>query len=151
MLNSLLDTRQVRGAARRRAAQPHEAEFRILKRNLLAGEGCVSQCRGVAQIRAGELPETNVSPTNRAIDASQILKMANTRHQVPCLSHALMAACRSFLQDLFDPYRPELHYMRGPGPKWRAKHGSPQQRATPDMSPFGSSGECRATGPCACH
>ena len=23
---------------------------------------------------------------------------------------------------LFDPYRPEQHYMRGPGPKWRAKH-----------------------------
>ena len=22
---------------------------------------------------------------------------------------------------LFDPYRPELHYMRGPVPKWRAK------------------------------
>ena len=21
----------------------------------------------------------------------------------------------------FDPYRPELHYMRGPGPKWHAK------------------------------
>jgi hypothetical protein len=21
-----------------------------------------------------------------------------------------------------DPYRPERHYMRGPGPKWRAKH-----------------------------
>ena len=21
-----------------------------------------------------------------------------------------------------DPYRPELHYMRGPGPKWRQKH-----------------------------
>jgi hypothetical protein len=21
-----------------------------------------------------------------------------------------------------DCYRPELHYMRGPGPKWRAKH-----------------------------
>jgi hypothetical protein len=20
------------------------------------------------------------------------------------------------------PYRPELHYMRGPGPKWQAKH-----------------------------
>lgn len=20
-----------------------------------------------------------------------------------------------------NPYRPELHYMRGPGPKWRAK------------------------------
>ena len=23
---------------------------------------------------------------------------------------------------LFDTYRPELHYMRGPGPKWHAKH-----------------------------
>ena len=21
-----------------------------------------------------------------------------------------------------NPYRPELHYMRGPGPKWRARH-----------------------------
>ena len=24
--------------------------------------------------------------------------------------------------DVRDCYRPELHYMRGPGPKWRAKH-----------------------------
>jgi hypothetical protein len=24
---------------------------------------------------------------------------------------------------LFHPYRPELHYMRGSGPKWREKHG----------------------------
>jgi hypothetical protein len=23
----------------------------------------------------------------------------------------------------FDSYRPELYYMRGPGPKWREKHG----------------------------
>jgi hypothetical protein len=27
-----------------------------------------------------------------------------------------------FLARAFDPYRPELHYMRGPGPAWRAKH-----------------------------
>ena len=26
--------------------------------------------------------------------------------------------------DVRDSYRPELHYMRGPGPKWRAKHQS---------------------------
>jgi hypothetical protein len=26
-------------------------------------------------------------------------------------------------RDLFDGYRPELHYMRGPGPAWRKKHG----------------------------
>jgi hypothetical protein len=23
---------------------------------------------------------------------------------------------------MVDPYRPELYYMRGPGPKWREKH-----------------------------
>ena len=27
------------------------------------------------------------------------------------------------LRRLFHPYRPEFHYMRGPGPKWREKHG----------------------------
>jgi hypothetical protein len=26
------------------------------------------------------------------------------------------------LTSLFDGYRPERHYMRGPGPRWRAKH-----------------------------
>jgi hypothetical protein len=29
---------------------------------------------------------------------------------------------RQFKSGLFDPYRPELHYMRGPGLKWREKH-----------------------------
>ena len=28
-----------------------------------------------------------------------------------------------FVATAFNPYRPELHYMRGPGPAWRAKHG----------------------------
>jgi hypothetical protein len=28
------------------------------------------------------------------------------------------------LKDLSDPYRLELHYVRGPGPKWQAKHDS---------------------------
>ena len=32
------------------------------------------------------------------------------------------ARLRSIIAALTDPYRPELHYMRGPGPKWRAKH-----------------------------
>ena len=31
---------------------------------------------------------------------------------------------RQFVARAFNPYRPELHYMRGPGPAWRAKHGS---------------------------
>jgi hypothetical protein len=28
----------------------------------------------------------------------------------------------NLIMDVRDSYRPELHYMRGPGPKWRAKH-----------------------------
>jgi len=32
---------------------------------------------------------------------------------------------RIFSGPLVDSYRPELHYMRGPGPKWRAKHQPP--------------------------
>jgi hypothetical protein len=34
----------------------------------------------------------------------------------------LKAFWRQFYARAFDPYRPELHYMRGPGPAWRAKH-----------------------------
>lgn len=30
---------------------------------------------------------------------------------------------KRFFATVFNPYRPELHYMRGPGPAWRAKHG----------------------------
>jgi hypothetical protein len=33
----------------------------------------------------------------------------------------------SLARALFDPYRPELHYMRGPGPKWHAKYDRPRQ------------------------
>jgi hypothetical protein len=29
---------------------------------------------------------------------------------------------------LFDTYHPELHYMRGPGPKWREKHPGAESR-----------------------
>jgi hypothetical protein len=34
----------------------------------------------------------------------------------------LVATWRGAWQDILDPYRPERHYMRGPGPKWRARH-----------------------------
>jgi len=43
-----------------------------------------------------------------------------------CLD-AIAAACAEValaFKALFDPYRPERHYMRGPGPKWRAKHSA---------------------------
>jgi hypothetical protein len=42
----------------------------------------------------------------------------------PYLSIAVASLWRSLKKDVFDTYRPELHYMRGPGPKWHAKHRS---------------------------
>jgi hypothetical protein len=38
------------------------------------------------------------------------------------------------VKDLFSGYRPELHYMRGPGPKWRAHH-QPCQRSISEAVP----------------
>ena len=35
---------------------------------------------------------------------------------------ALAKICRRVKSEIFDFYRPELHYMRGPGPKWREKY-----------------------------
>jgi hypothetical protein len=44
------------------------------------------------------------------------------------LSRALglpLSYWRNLKAAMFDSYRPERHYMRGPGPKCRAKRGSP--------------------------
>lgn len=46
--------------------------------------------------------------------------------KVPLLRSRVMpmrAVWHSLRKTIFDPYRPERHYMRGPGPKSRAKHG----------------------------
>jgi len=52
--------------------------------------------------------------------------MAQTRTKAPSFRRTASALWHSLAKDLFDPYRPELHYMRGPGPRWRAKHAQPR-------------------------
>jgi hypothetical protein len=37
---------------------------------------------------------------------------------------ALKKGWRAFVRDLTDTYRPELHYMRGPGPKSKERNAS---------------------------
>lgn len=41
---------------------------------------------------------------------------------VPRVMSVVLGFTRSVPTFLSDSYRPELHYMRGPGPKWREKH-----------------------------
>ena len=36
--------------------------------------------------------------------------------------NSVLAGFQNIFDAASDPYRPELHYMRGPGPKWRAKN-----------------------------
>jgi hypothetical protein len=45
-------------------------------------------------------------------------------------TNAVRELWRTFA-DPFNPYRPELHYMRGPGPKWRAKRAGGVAKAAP--------------------
>jgi len=49
---------------------------------------------------------------------------------MPALAAELADILRQF-KSLFDPYRPELYYMRGPGPKWHAKHRPAATEAHP--------------------
>jgi hypothetical protein len=46
--------------------------------------------------------------------------MSLPREKMPLVG-ALSEACLALWASVTDSYRPELHYMRGPGPKWRAK------------------------------
>ena len=46
-----------------------------------------------------------------------VIREPNAWHPV-----IVAGALRKVVHDLFDPYRPELHYMRGPGPRWHEKH-----------------------------
>ncbi len=53
-----------------------------------------------------------------------------------------------------DPYRPERHYMRGPGPKWHAKHTASFAAAAsvrPIVSPDAPRARLRAGGNSAMH
>lgn len=39
------------------------------------------------------------------------------------VGHFFSAFWHELTRDAVRVYRPERHYMRGPGPAWRAKHG----------------------------
>jgi len=40
----------------------------------------------------------------------------------PSLGKALVELWHTLTRDFTGAYHPERHYMRGPGPKWHAKH-----------------------------
>jgi hypothetical protein len=52
----------------------------------------------------------------------KITRSSAAHRMAPGMLADLSEVGRDLARSLFDPYRPELHYMRGPGPKWHAKH-----------------------------
>ena len=60
--------------------------------------------------------------------------MAKTRETAQSSSATpprVSAAWQALTKMLFDDYRPERHYMRGPGPKWHEKHGLTESEVRP--------------------
>lgn len=60
--------------------------------------------------------------------------MSRVRTRPLTIVKALAAGWRTLTHRLFDAYHPERHYMRGPGPKWHAKHGI-AEAAEPESKP----------------
>jgi hypothetical protein len=68
----------------------------------------------------------------QASAASNRSRAAAAALPAPVVPPALAQFCRGLYKDLFDPYRPERHYMRGPGPRWHEKHArEPRASAQP--------------------
>jgi len=61
----------------------------------------------------------------RAISVLSGSALALLPRPLALINSALRAFWRGMTSDAAAVYRPERHYMRGPGPKYRAKHGLP--------------------------
>jgi hypothetical protein len=46
------------------------------------------------------------------------------------MKRALVSTLHRLTDFMFDRYRPEQHYMRGPGPKWHAARRQAEARET---------------------
>jgi hypothetical protein len=66
--------------------------------------------------------QTNQTGSVMITATTTVRMLAACGRQAPGLAADIADLFRALAKALFDPYRPELHYMRGPGPKWHAKH-----------------------------
>jgi hypothetical protein len=41
--------------------------------------------------------------------------------------NVIIARCGEVIERILNPYRPELYYMRGPGPRWHARQRASRQ------------------------
>jgi len=60
---------------------------------------------------------------SRAMSAIACSGASWLSHPLTMLARFCAAFWQEVTRDAVRAYRPEQHYMRGPGPAWRAKHG----------------------------
>jgi len=53
---------------------------------------------------------------------SEMAKSKEMTQSANVLAARVSARWQALTKALFDDYRPEVHYMRGPGPRWHEKH-----------------------------
>ena len=56
-----------------------------------------------------------------------------SKTKTPSTGRTVADLWQTVTTELFGTYRPEQHYMRGPGPKWRAKHARSTVVSEPDL------------------
>ena len=89
--------------------------------------------------------------------------MTRSSQHRPVSELGLVSLWRGLMRDLFEDYRPERHYMRGPGPTCRAKHRGPEMLTRDDpascprpparrnANPYGRPALRAAAGCCCAH
>jgi hypothetical protein len=96
---------------------------------------CVVRRRAASKIgAAGSWMSTTTSATSSSLSpslsrsASHIeVAMFAVQSPIRLLCRCVVGInrmCNELMASAIDPYQPERHYMRGPGPKWLAKHGA---------------------------
>src|SRR5258707_12693646 len=75
-----------------------------------------------------------MEPAMSASHTSYVCRVLLATHSPTYGLTAVQRHWRRLTGYLSDHYRPELHYMRGPGPKWREKHGIPATAVGPAIA-----------------
>jgi hypothetical protein len=83
-----------------------------------AGQWCPHAIQGRVMSQA------IAATTSSAESAQHITQVKTFGWTSSGLGRALAAFWRELTRDAVSPYRPEKHYMRGPGPAWQAKYGT---------------------------
>ena len=138
------ESRRMRGAADCRRRQLAELSAEPTKSRALRGAAGVSSNRSIGTTIALAQPQLRSARSSRCPHPTGRRKkmicnsIFRSRAVAPASAHwsampgfvrktadtvsDLASVVRNLVMDVRDSYRPELHYMRGPGPKWRAKH-----------------------------